>query len=400
METIINKITSAGKPKDEKNSMFSAWTLRSLRLKNFIGMLFLTLFSSGAFASETSAEYEIPDTPMFMIMMGFITVLLLVVIVLSSAIIGLIEKRDLWKKGADKIAGVLLVLMLLSAGNASAAEPTPIGQPLIPMTKELVWVLWAIIGSLLAIIMFLSYLLKKLLKEMSTAVAVEVQKEESILLQWERKLTDAIPVEKEADILLDHDYDGIRELDNNLPPWWKYGFYVTIIFSFIYLIRYHITGDGDLQGEEYKKEILAAELNKEEFMKLAANKVDENSATFLEDISSLTSGKSIYINNCAACHGPAGEGGVGPNLTDEYWIHGGDIKDVFKLIKYGNPQKGMIAWQAQLNPRQMQEVASYILSLQGTNPANGKAAEGDLFVKEKDTLEDAEVAETEVAAIN
>ncbi len=189
------------------------------------------------------------------------------------------------------------------------------------------------------------------------------------------KFTDPVPIDREHEILLDHDYDGIRELDNRLPPWWVYMFYGTIVFSFFYIWFYHFSGTGKLQEEEYNHELAQAEV----MMKLAASKVDENSVTLLTSADKLKSGEAIYISNCAPCHGKKGEGGVGPNLADEYWIHGGSIKDIFKTVKYGVPVKGMIPWQAQLGPGQIQEVSSYIKMMKGTNPPNPKAPQGELY---------------------
>jgi cytochrome c oxidase cbb3-type subunit 3 len=189
------------------------------------------------------------------------------------------------------------------------------------------------------------------------------------------RLTDAVPIEREHEIMLDHNYDGIRELDNKLPPWWVYMFYATIVFSIFYMWYYHVYGTGNVQEEEYKSEMAQAEID----MKLFASKVDENSVTLLTDISKLKSAELIYQSNCAACHGKLGEGKVGPNLTDAYWLHGGGIKDVFKTVKYGVPAKGMIPWQAQLSPAQIQEVSSYIIKLKGTKPPNPKAPQGDLY---------------------
>ena len=114
------------------------------------------------------------------------------------------------------------------------------------------------------------------------------------------------------------------------------------------------------------------------YMKKSANNVDESNIK-LADASGIKEGLAIYTSNCAACHGNNGEGGVGPNMTDAYWIHGGDIASVFKSVKYGWPAKGMKSWQTDLSPVQMKNVASYILSLNGTNPANAKAAEGELY---------------------
>ena len=192
-------------------------------------------------------------------------------------------------------------------------------------------------------------------------------------------LTDAVAIEEEDSIMLDHDYDGIKELDNNLPPWWKYGFYLTIVTGVIYLLHFHVFKTGDLQGKEYDNAIAQAKIEVDEFMKTSANNVDENTVKVLTEASDITAGKDLFIANCVACHGKGGEGTVGPNLTDEYWIHGGSIKDLFKTLKYGWVEKGMKSWKDDLSPIQMAQVSSYIRTLKGTNPPNPKAPQGDLY---------------------
>ena len=194
-----------------------------------------------------------------------------------------------------------------------------------------------------------------------------------------KSLTDVVPIEEEESILLDHDYDGIKELDNNLPPWWKYGFYLTIVTGVIYLLHFHVFKTGDLQGKEYDNAIAQAKIEVDEFMKTSANNVDENTVKVLTEASDITAGKDLFIANCVACHGKGGEGTVGPNLTDEYWIHGGSIQDLFKTLKYGWVEKGMKSWKDDLSPIQMAQVSSYIRTLKGTNPPNPKAPQGDLY---------------------
>lgn len=194
-----------------------------------------------------------------------------------------------------------------------------------------------------------------------------------------KEANDFKPIEQEEEIALDHNYDGIRELDNNLPPWWKALFYASIVWSVVYLFYYHVTGNGMLSAELYIAEMKQAELEHEEYLKTAAESVNESTVTALTDAGAIASGKSIYMANCVACHGALGEGGVGPNFADNYWIHGGSIKDVFSTIKYGVPAKGMISWSTQLRPSEMQQVASYILTLQGTNPPNAKEPQGELW---------------------
>jgi cytochrome c oxidase cbb3-type subunit 3 len=188
------------------------------------------------------------------------------------------------------------------------------------------------------------------------------------------------PIEEDSKLeIVDHDFDGIKELSNPIPPWFNVLFYGTIIIGILYFVAYHIIDFAPLQDEEYRKEMAIAEVQKNEFLRKIGNSIDENSVTILTDEASLDAGKQEYISKCAACHGQSGEGGVGPNLTDKYWLHGGSVNNVFKIIKYGVPAKGMIAWQSSLNPLKMQHVTSYILSLQGTNPVGGKEPQGELY---------------------
>jgi cytochrome c oxidase cbb3-type subunit 3 len=208
---------------------------------------------------------------------------------------------------------------------------------------------------------------------------------------WE----DPVPLDREAEIVLHHDFDGIRELDNRLPPWWVNMFILTIIYAFGYMFYYHWGGNGPSQKEEYENEVATAK--KEMAVALAgkANSVDEASVVALTETGPLGEGELIFKASCVACHGQKGEGGVGPNFTDEYWIHGGGIKNVFKTIKYGVPEKGMISWQSQLKPADMQKVASYILTLKGTNPPNPKAPQGTIWTEDaaapQDTTKKADV---------
>lgn len=183
------------------------------------------------------------------------------------------------------------------------------------------------------------------------------------------------PIDDEQKLLLDHDFDGIKELNNKIPPWFMAIFYGAIIWAVIYMVDFHIIGSGNVQEEEYLAEVQVAEMERE-ILNRSGALVNEETVTILSDAGALSSGKDIFIKNCAACHGMNGEGLVGPNFTDEYWIHGGGIKDLYKTIKYGVPQKGMISWESLLDPTKIQEVSSYILTLKGTNPPNQKGPEG------------------------
>jgi len=195
-----------------------------------------------------------------------------------------------------------------------------------------------------------------------------------------KRLTKSRSIEREQEIVLDHNYDGIRELDNVLPPWWVYLFYATIIFAVVYLVRFHIIGDYD-QELEYEQEVAAAQIAIEEYKKNAKDLVDVNTVEVLTDAADLSAGEKIFQTNCVACHMADGGGGIGPNLTDEYWILGGGIKNVFNTISEGGRDgKGMVSWKQTLKPVEIAQVASYILTLGGTTPANPKAPEGDIWV--------------------
>ncbi|RYG40025.1 MAG: c-type cytochrome, partial [Chitinophagaceae bacterium] len=198
------------------------------------------------------------------------------------------------------------------------------------------------------------------------------------LLLWQ-KINAFRNSEKEQDLDLGHDYDGIRELDNRLPPWWLYGFYLTIVVGLVYLWQHHVSYNAPSSIEEYQIAMKAAEEQHVAYLKKAANLVDENTVHILTDQDAISKGKQVFEINCAACHGKAGEGGVGPNLTDDYWLHGGDVKSVFKTIKYGWPEKGMKAWKEDLSPTQIAELATFIRTLAHTNPANPKEKEGELY---------------------
>jgi len=191
-------------------------------------------------------------------------------------------------------------------------------------------------------------------------------------------ITQSVSLQEENDIMLDHDFDGIKELDNKIPPWWNALFYGAIVFSIIYMIDYHVIGDGNVQINEYNQEVQAATL-KAELLSKSGALINEETVVILSDVAALASGKDIFTKNCVACHGANGEGIVGPNFTDDYWIHGASIKNIYKTISDGVPAKGMISWKSQLSPNQIQEVGSYIRTLRGTNPPNPKAPEGTLW---------------------
>ena len=248
-------------------------------------------------------------------------------------------------------------------------------------TNELDYLLLGVIFFEVLIILYFAYWLKVvILPEKEKKVVAE---NKPVTNAWWDKFNKSVKIENEKDVQLDHDYDGIKELDNALPPWWLYGFYLTILFSVVYLYQYHVSKSAPLQVQELNNEFAAAKLEAEEYAKTHPKKVDENTIEYAANADFISAGKTLFVQKCVACHGPEGQGLQGPNLTDEYWKNGGSIKNIFKTIKNGVPNMGMIAWGQELTPNQIETLANYIKSIKGTNPVNPKAPEGDLFIEVK-----------------
>ena len=193
---------------------------------------------------------------------------------------------------------------------------------------------------------------------------------------WE-KILSLRPLHEEKDMTLDHEFDGITELDNPTPPWFNWLFAASIVFAVGYFLSYEVLGWGPDQIQEYQTEMRVAKVERDAYLAKSSGNVDENTVKESKDAGVISSGKAIYDANCTACHGDKLQGLVGPNLTDEYWMHGGNVSSVFKTIKYGVPEKGMISWEKTLTPKQISDVTNYILSLKGTNPAGAKAPQGE-----------------------
>ncbi|WP_299781762.1 cbb3-type cytochrome c oxidase N-terminal domain-containing protein [uncultured Formosa sp.] len=275
------------------------------------------------------------------------------------------------------IAG--LVEYFVDSGN----EPAFIKYPIVLVFLLLVLV---VIMSIEGIVTALDNILYQSLDEEGKARYIANRDKTPKFIQWIRdtyiKSLGQKPIAQESEIILDHNYDGIRELDNQLPPWWKYAFYISIVFAIVYMLKYEVF-NGDSQIDEYQTELADAKIAIEEYKRTAKDLVDANTVTLLTDASDLNAGKATFQSNCVACHMADGGGGIGPNLTDDHWILGGGIKNVFHTISEGGRDgKGMIAWKQSLKPAQIAQVASYVLSLQGTTPAKPKEAEGDIWVAE------------------
>ncbi len=203
---------------------------------------------------------------------------------------------------------------------------------------------------------------------------------------WD-KLNDLRPMEKEAELVLDHNYDGIKELDNHLPPWWRFLFYASMVFAVIYMLVFHVFDTLPLSIGEYENEVAYAN---DELRKMkAANPgpvIDEASVEVTEDTKFLADGKATFLNTCSSCHRRDGGGDIGPNLTDEYWKHGGSVKNIFKIVKEGVTGTNMVAWGGAMSPGAIRNVASYVLTLQGSKPVNPKKPEGNIYKPEPKTV--------------
>ncbi len=296
------------------------------------------------------------------------------------------------KNRQEKIVASLLVIGLLCTGNGLFAQDAAVAEAVkvVPnyggLNATAFWLLVAVIGIEVIAILFMMFFINRMQQELVPAKATVPGV--SLSDRWaklnNRFFTKAIPVEQEEDFLLDHDYDGIRELDNALPPWWKWGFIITILFAGVYLLNFHVLGYGLDPTQEYEAEVKVAAARLEAFNAKNKDKVDESNIV-MADAAGIAAGKEIYASVCWACHGKAGEGGAGPNLTDDYWLHKGSLNDIYTSIKIGYPDKGMQSWQKQYSPKQMSELTSYIKTLKGTNPANPKAAQGDLYTEVSDS---------------
>ena len=348
--------------------------------------------------------------PFVVVMIIIMLVLLLVIGLLAYVVIGAASYYYQKQKEAGQqtnagstLKALSIIALLLMAAPSFAQE----GEAAVAavqtassyggLSATAFYCMVSVIAIELLVVFVLLYQLRVFLgkaKKESAAGAREFKLKTGISM-W-HKMNKFQPLEQEAQIDTGHDYDGIRELDNRLPPWWLYGFYVSIIFAGIYVWRYHISHTAPLQTEELQIAMNKAEVQKAQYLKKSANNVDENTVKVLTAAADLEGGQKVFTQNCAACHGKAGEGVVGPNLTDDYWLHGGTIKDVFKTIKYGWPEKGMRSWKDDLSPMQMAQVASYIRSIHGTNPPNAKPQQGELYKEEGSVTDPAANKATEV----
>lgn len=292
--------------------------------------------------------------------------------------------------GLPRLSALGLLALILLPDIVRAQETTASSETIVSGVEE--YIAWGLLG-LEVLLLLVVVILLIVVKVMSNSlfprptVAASGELVEPAKPWYQRMLTrvnDAVPLEREEEVMTNHEYDGIYELDNNLPPWWIAMFYATIAFGVVYLLYFHVFDWGSFQEEEYEQEMAQAKIEVDAYLATAASSIDETNVTITDDVGRINAAQELFAQKCAACHGMAGEGGVGPNLTDTYWIHGGGVQDIFQVIKNGVPEKGMIPWKSQLTPVQMQDLASFIITLEGTEPPNGKEPQGEPYQREEE----------------
>ena len=396
MKNIINKISG----------------LKWLALAAFV---LLTPFTILAQPKTSELSNPLAITLIVIIIALLIVIAVLANVVLHAAKTNLHRFIEEKSKNASKIVSVI-ILMLVSTYTFAAAAPDSTASAgaviaesssIAGLSSTSFYILLSVIALEVIILLVLLNNVKLLLKKETTALqgTPEAETVQTPFTSWWEKFNSFKPIKEEAQIDLGHNYDGIRELDNKLPGWWLYGFYFTIFFAGIYLYRYHVAHSAPLSHEELKIAIEKAEVEKQEYLKKAGDIVTENNAVLLTDAADLAEGKKIFTTICAACHRADGGGQIGPNLTDDYWIHGGTIKDIFHTIQNGVPIEKSFTKSVMLpmgggsfNGKQIERIASYVISLHGSNPPGGLPPQGTLVTASKAGADSAKAKTDSTAA--
>lgn len=367
--------------------------------KTFLLSFFALLLPALFFAQTPSIESTFDDTFDIVryIMIGFVIFLLIIIVVLVKVVLTLSQvKREKIRKQNNKRAIIpVITIFLIGMINTVSSFAQDLNEIKEPTFSKQFITLPADIIVLGIMIIFELIIILQLARIQSTLISskkVITEKTTTTFQEkWNKfftKMNNTVSIDEEDKLDLQHDYDGIRELDNKIPSWWLYSFYGTILIGVIYMYRMFISETMPDQITELHEENRLAQIKIQEYLKNAANNVDENSVVMLDD-AGIASGQKLFKSmGCITCHGENGEGNsVGPNLTDDYWLHKGSINDIFYSIKYGWPEKGMKSWKDDLSPIQIAQIASYIKSLKGSNPPNAREPQGDIYVDENTTDE-------------
>ena len=355
------------------------------KYKKLLGAFLMMGTALPVFAQDAAASGE-KNNLLAILLVSSTIVLAFVIWGLGQVLINVSKLALDKQKNANKALSVVLVIglsVLAQTTFAQTGEATTATAPNYGgLSASAFYALVAVLVIEVITIFFLAFSIRRIFQEVLPQKEMAPAKETNVKHWWssldKKFFTKAVSVEKEGEIMIDHDYDGIQELDNSLPPWWKYGFYMTIFVAVFYLFYYQVWGIGQNPTQEYLAEMESARIQKEAYEATNKDKIDENNVP-MADAAGIAAGKEIFSNKCWPCHGKNGEGGAGPNLTDDHWLHKGGINDIYHSIKNGYPDKGMQSWAKEFTPKQMSFLASYIKTLKGTNPPGAKAAEGELY---------------------
>lgn len=369
--------------------------LKALNSKTIVGTLSMiffgstSIFAQAADAAEAKKALDVfYDTTFAYTLVGVAALLACVIYILGSVFLMAIKNRIAEEKrnGTFTKTGIMIGILLTAVATANAQSPVPVGAKTV-VSENVMYIIASVIVLELLLIFYLAFGIRSFLKkESATIVAQPLEAVKNEKIPWFDRIYNR---NTDADIIkldLGHDYDGIKELDNDIPIWWKYGFGFCILFAIVYLYSYHIAESRPLQQKELQIDQEIAAIKQAAYLEKSANNVDEKTVKML-GLSDIEAGKALFIKPgaCATCHAENGSSivngapGIGPNLTDEYWIHKGDLKSIFATIKYGWPEKGMKSWKDDYSPLQIAQLASYVKSLQGTNPSPAKEKQGELF---------------------
>lgn len=368
-------------------------SLRLMVLSLVLGMSTQTILAQAADAAAVpeKAPDVFYDAAFAYTLAGLAVLLAAVIYVLGNVfLLAIRNKVNDEKKNGTFIKTSMLVILLSSVASTLSAQTTAAATTATVVSENVMLIIGLVIILELVVIFYLAFGIRKFLKKESFVQEVSntVVTEKAPKVHWFDRLYNRNTQEDIIKLDLGHDYDGIKELDNDIPVWWKYGFAFSVLFGVIYLYSYHIAGSRPLQQKELQIDQALAAERQAAYLEKSANNVDENTVKML-DADGIAAGKALFIKPgaCATCHAENGSAivngapGIGPNLTDDYWLHKGDIQSIFKSIKYGWPEKGMKSWKDDYSPVQIAQLASYVKSLKGTNPAPAKEKQGELFTE-------------------
>lgn len=354
----------------------------------------LSAQAADAAAAEPAKAPEVFYDSIFAYTLLGVTVLLAAVIyVLGNVFIMAIRNKiaEQKKNGTFTKAAILILSLTAASSSLMAQNAAAPAAANTVVSETILYIIGSVLVLELIIIFYFTFGIRNFLRK-EAAVTVDAVTGEVVVkekIHWFDRLYKRNTQEDIIKLDLGHDYDGIKELDNSVPAWWQWGFALSMVFGVIYIYNYHIAGTKPLQQKELQIAMDIAAAKQAAYLEKSANNVDEKTVKMLGE-ADIAAGKTLFTKPgaCATCHAENGSAivngapGIGPNLTDDYWLHKGDIGSVFYSIKYGWPEKGMKSWKDDYSPMQIAQLASYVKSLKGTNPTPAKEKQGELFTED------------------